>query len=77
MIKMFVSSRDDHDIVRHLQNYPDLSISSLKNMHDIKSFIETETESLIKKGKLLRYSGAKGNLKIEIIQKLCGGAAGM
>jgi len=76
MVKLFISSRNDHDIVCHLQNYPELSISSSRNRRDIESFIKAETEALIKKGRLLRYCSDKVTLENEIIQKLCKGATG-
>jgi hypothetical protein len=77
MVKIFVSSRDDHDIVCHLEIYPNLRIASEKNKEDIKSFVEAETEVLISKRKLLRYSSAITQLKTAIKKKVCLGAEGM
>jgi hypothetical protein len=77
MVKIFVSSRNDHDIVCHLQSYPDLCISSEKNKVDIVSFVEVETETLISRRKLLRYSSAGSELREVIKRSLCMGASGM
>lgn len=77
MVKILVSSRDDHDIVCHLRQYPDLRISSQKNMGDIRSFVDVETDALIAKGKLLQYCIYKETLRVEIKRKLSNDAAGM
>ena len=77
LVKIFVSSRDDQDIVCHLENYPNLDISSNKNMVDIESFVRAETLSLILKKKLLRSSGNKEALAEKIIYEVTNGASGM
>ena len=77
LVKIFVSSRDDQDIVCHLENYPNLDISSNKNMVDIESFVKAETLSLIQKKKLLRSSGNKEALAEKIIYEVTNGASGM
>jgi hypothetical protein len=43
LVKIFISSRDDQDIVCHLQNYPSLELVSNRNMDDIASFVRAET----------------------------------
>jgi hypothetical protein len=77
LVKIFVSSRDDQDIVLHLQDYPNLDLSSDKNMNDITSFVTAETHSLIKRRKLLALSSNKASLKTEIIEQVTKGANGM
>ncbi|KAF9891898.1 hypothetical protein FE257_002861 [Aspergillus nanangensis] len=77
LVKIFVSSRDDQDIVCHLANYPNLELSSDRNSHDINRFVEFETERLIKGSKLLRYSANKDELKALIICNISNGADGM
>jgi hypothetical protein len=77
LIKIFVSSRDDQDIVLHLRDYPNLELSSDKNMDDITSFVAAETHTLIKRQKLLALSSNKENLKSEIIEQVTKGANGM
>ena len=77
LVKIFVSSRDDQDIVMQLRNYPNLELSSVRNKDDISSFVITETENLIKRNKLLRFSIDKETLKNEIIEKITKDAAGM
>ena len=44
LVKIFVSSRDDQDIVCTLREYPNLDIVSDRNTVDIESFVRTETE---------------------------------
>ena len=77
LIKVFVSSRDDQDIVCTLNNYPSLDITSDHNQRDIEAFVRNETERLIKKRRLLRYSICKDELRFLILEKVCQGADGM
>ncbi|PVH75975.1 ankyrin [Cadophora sp. DSE1049] len=77
LVKIFVSSRDDQDIVWHLRSYPNLELSSDKNKDDIISFVQKETESLIQRGKLLRWSTDKENLRTKIMEKVTKDADGM
>ena len=77
LVKIFVSSRDDQDIVCHLQEYPNLELASDRNTDDIASFVRAETKDLIKRSKLLRSSINKEDLKEEIIDQVTKGASGM
>ena len=77
LVKIFVSSRDDQDIVCTLREYPNLNISSDKNATDIEVFVKTETERLVQKRRLLRNSGAKEEMQALIIDQVSKGADGM
>jgi hypothetical protein len=77
LVKVFVSSRNDQDIVLQLRDYPNLEIDSKMNGSDISRFVQNEVEQLIKRGKLLRSSSAKDELKRLIIYKTIKGADGM
>lgn len=77
LVKVFVSSRDDQDIVCHLEGYPNLGITSDRNMEDIASFVKIETQDLIKRKRLLRFSNSKAELEAKIIRKVTEGAGGM
>lgn len=77
LVKIFVSSRDDQDIVLHLRSYPTVELSSAQNKEDITSFVTAETHSLIKRRKLLTSSTNKENLKMEIIERVTNGSNGM
>jgi hypothetical protein len=77
LVKIFVSSRDDQDIVCHLQDYPNLELASNRNMDDISSFVRAETQGLIRRKKLLRFSTNKEGLKDDIIDQVTKGAGGM
>jgi hypothetical protein len=77
LVKIFVSSRDDQDIVCHLQDYPNLELASDRNMDDISSFVRAETQGLIRRKKLLRFSTNKEGLKDDIIDQVTKGAGGM
>lgn len=77
LVKVFVSSRDDQDIVCTLNEYPSLDLASDKNQRDIEQFVRTETERLVSKRRLLRYSKCKEELKFLIIEHVSKGADGM
>lgn len=77
LIKIFISSRDDHDIQYKLQNYPSLELSSALNSHDIAQFVRTETNSLVKQGILLQSSSRKDLLSQTIISIVSRMARGM
>jgi hypothetical protein len=77
LVKMFVSSRDDHDIVFRLQRYPNLEIKSDRNGNDIAAFVMDRTEQLIEDGELLQYSDSQTKMKELIVKKVIEGANGM
>jgi hypothetical protein len=77
LVKIFLSSRDDQDIVCRLKDYPSLDISSDKNMADIASFVRAETQRLMLERKLLRSSSNKEELQESIIYQVTKGASGM
>jgi hypothetical protein len=74
---MFVSSRDDHDIVFRLQRYPNLEIKSDRNGNDIAAFVMDRTEQLIEDGELLQYSDSQTEMKELIVNQVIEGASGM
>ena len=77
LLKVFVSSRDDQDIVCTLREYPNLDLVSSRNSADIEAFVKEETDRLVKKRRLLRNSHAKEELKILIINEVSRNADGM
>ena len=77
LVKIFVSSRNDQDIVLYLRDYSNLELSSDMNKDDISSFVIAETDNLIKKKKLLALSIDKENLKMKIIKQVTKKADGM
>jgi hypothetical protein len=77
LVKIFVSSRSEQDIVFQLQHYPGLEINSARNSNDIRAFIQSEAKELIEKRKLLRHSLAKKEMEKLIVEKLAQDAQGM
>lgn len=77
LVKIFVSSRDDQDIVWTLQDYPSLSVSKKKNSQDIEAFVRIETEILVRKRRLLRNSRAREEMQALIVDQVCQYADGM
>ena len=57
--------------------YPNLELSSDKNKDDIILFVQKETDSLIERGKLLRWSTDKESLRTKIKEKVTKDADGM
>ena len=77
LVKVFVSSRDDQDIVLRLSNYPNLEINSQRNSDDIVRFVKDEVERLIQDGKLLRHSSSQAEMKKLVTDRVIEGATGM
>ncbi|KAF5495471.1 Ankyrin repeat domain-containing protein 50 [Colletotrichum fructicola] len=77
IMKVFVSSRDDRDIVYKLDKYENLYLSSERNSEDIELFVRLETSRLVSKGSLLRGSSRKEELRDKIIFELISNAHGM
>ena len=77
LVKIFVSSRDDQDIVDTLRNYPNMEVSSQKNSADTSSCVSTETKRLVENGQLLRHSQSKPEMMNMIITEVSRGADGM
>ena len=77
LVKIFVSSRNDQDIVCTLRDYPNMDISSDRNTADIEAYVETETTKLVKTGQLLRNSRAKDKMAASIVKHISAGADGM
>jgi hypothetical protein len=76
LIKVFVSSRDDIDIVLRLKHSPNVFIQASDNKEDIENFVHAEVEHSINNHKLLRGQ-VPSQLKIQIISALIEGAQGM
>ncbi|KAE8441164.1 hypothetical protein EG329_005820 [Mollisiaceae sp. DMI_Dod_QoI] len=77
LVKFFISSRRDEDIVFRLQYFPNLEISSTKNEADVKAFVEWETKRLITSGNLLRDSPRQHKLQDLIIKRVTADSDGM
>lgn len=76
LVKIFVSSRDDQDIVWRLKDYPNLEINARKNHDDIVNFVQSEIEHRIRDRDLLK-GGISAPLKAKIIDGLIQKAQGM
>ena len=76
LVKIFVSSREDKDIVCRLEHSPNVFIHASDNIDDIKRFVKLEVEQSIEDGKLLSGSVSE-DLKNQIISTLIGQAEGM
>ncbi|KAI9653168.1 MAG: hypothetical protein M1821_007708 [Bathelium mastoideum] len=77
LVKMFISSRNDQDIVLRLKNYPNLEIDSRKNSDDIARFVKHQVRELIKNGELLQYSTLPADMEELITWEVIEGADGM
>jgi hypothetical protein len=77
LVKIFISSRNDQDLVFRLHCYPNLEIDSQRNSDDIARFVKDQTDRLVQDGKLLRHSTSQKEMKKFITIKVTEGAAGM
>lgn len=76
LVKVFVSSRDDNDIVCRLANSPNIFIRATDNGEDIDRFVDTGINKSLQNRKLL--SGCiSDQMKEKIITILQNGAQGM
>jgi len=76
LVKIFVSSRDDDDIILQLEAVPNLYVDAADNAGDIERFILREINSSIDRRILLRGE-VDGQLKRQIISALVEKADGM
>lgn len=76
IVKVLVSSRDDHDIVNRLDNSPNLYICAKDNSKDIVNFVRYQVDLAIRDKKLL-CGNVTGILKDHIIETLIQKAEGM
>lgn len=79
LVKVFVSSRDDDDIVRRLAHSPDVLIHASDNGEDIRAFVHFEVDRAIRETRLLPACKweERVDLKHRIITTLTEGAQGM
>jgi hypothetical protein len=76
LMKIFVSSRDDNDIVLRLTNSPNVFIRASDNSEDIERFVRTEVARSVEDEKLLSGQVSE-DLKNKIVIALIEGAQGM
>lgn len=76
LVKVFVSSRDDGDIVCQLADLPNVFIQASDNKADIERFVRTQVAEAIQKKRLIRGNVSE-QLKGQIIETLIDGAQGM
>ena len=76
LVKVFVSSRDDGDIVCRLANSPNVYIRASDNKVDIERFVRTQVTEAIKKKRLIKGNVSE-QLKSQIIKTLINEAQGM
>lgn len=76
VVKVFVSSRDDHDLVHRLSQTPNLYIQASDNMEDIRNFVVSGVNDAIYKDRIL-CGKVSDNLKEAIISTLISQSNGM
>ena len=76
LVKVFVSSRDDVDIILRLQNHPNIYINIDDNKDDIHRFIHFEIQKAQDDRRLLKGT-VSPELQTRIIENLAGKAGGM
>jgi nucleoside-triphosphatase THEP1 len=76
VVKVFVSSRDDHDLVHRLSQTPNLYIEAADNMSDIREFVISSVDEAIRKERIL-CGRVPWDLKQTILDTLISRAHGM
>lgn len=76
LVKIFVSSRDDDDIVLRLEQVPNVYIEAKDNIGDIERFVRVEVNRCIE-GKMLLRGRVSEELKKDVISVLTSGSHGM
>lgn len=76
LVKIFISSREDDDIVLKLSKLPNIRIDSADNSEDIGEFIRSEVNNRIDSQELLR-GNVSSDLRAHVIDTLIRGADGM
>ena len=76
VVKIFLSSRNDGDIVDRFDHYSNVLIDESLNHDDINQFVQYKVDQVIKSKKLLR-GRVTSLLRDEIITTLCSSAQGM
>lgn len=76
LVKVFISSRDDDDIVLRLEKVPNLYIEAADNIGDLERFVRAEVSQCIEQQVLLR-GRVSDELKNNLISVLINGAHGM
>ena len=77
LVKIFVSSRNDQDLVMHMDAYPDIVIEARDNQDDILHYVGSSVDRLIHEKKLLATEIVSDSLREEVKQTLTEGAQGM
>jgi hypothetical protein len=76
LVKVFVSSRDDGDIVYRLAGSPNVFIQANDNKVDIEQFVRIKVAQAIKSKRLIK-GGVSRQLESRIVKTLIDGAQGM
>ena len=77
LVKIFASSRDEGDLVCELSEYPSIRVSANKNSDDIAVYVRIETQKLVTRRRLLRFSDRKDVVQDLIVKRLIEDAHGM
>ncbi|KAL1635020.1 hypothetical protein SLS58_010472 [Diplodia intermedia] len=76
LVKVFITSRDDVDIVRRLERSRNIYIHGTSNAEDIENFVQIELERVLETGMLLGGNISE-QLRNRIVKRLVDGAQGM
>lgn len=76
LVKVFLSSRDDQDIVDQLVNGSNIEIETCRNQIDINRFVQHEVVTR-RKAQKFRCGSISDSLEYRMQQELCDGAQGM
>jgi len=76
VVKIFLSSRDDNDLVSQLTQYPNVAIEAPDNKMDIENYVSFQIRKAIEEKRLL-CGNVSEDLKTHVIETLIEKADGM
>jgi len=69
LVKIFLSSRDEQDLVSRLRNFPNIATTAKDNVESVKAFVQWRIEEYVSTGRLLRGFSEQAELKSLIVKK--------
>lgn len=68
-VKVFLSSRDEQDLVSRLEHLPDIDTTTKDNVKSVKDFVRWRIDEYVSTGRLLRGFSEQAELKALVVEK--------
>lgn len=77
LVKVFVSSRDERDLVSRLKHFSNIDTAAAENVAAVKAFVQWRVDDYVSTKRLLRSFPEPSELKTLMIEKIIDRAQGM